>query len=255
MITIAIDTTSDLAGVALFDGGSLLGEVTWRAHQSHSRDLLPTLDWLLQRARLQKSDLGAVFVCLGPGSYAGMRVGVSTAKALAFGLGLPVAGVGRLEADAYSIAAVTGGRVVALHTAGRAELAWGVYQRAEALSPLTLTLSQRERELEGGKEAAREREAGKSDTELQELEAPRLGPADLLIERTEPGDIVCGEIEKLNDELRRALLERGARLVEAPASRVLAVARLGIRRLARGEVDNADTLVPMYLRAPAIGPQ
>jgi tRNA threonylcarbamoyl adenosine modification protein YeaZ len=263
MITIAIDTTSDLAGVALFDGGSLLGEVTWRAHQSHSRDLLPTLDWLLQRARLQKSDLGAVFVCLGPGSYAGMRVGVSTAKALAFGLGLPVAGVGRLEADAYSIAAVTGGRVVALHTAGRAELAWGVYQRAEALSPRTpstgsgqaLTLSQRERELEGGKEAERGREAGKRDTELQELEAPRLGPADRLIERTEPGDIVCGEIEKLNDELRRALLERGARLVEAPASRALSVARLGLQRLARGDVDNADALVPMYLRAPAIGPQ
>jgi tRNA threonylcarbamoyladenosine biosynthesis protein TsaB len=240
MITAAIDTTSDVAGVALFDGESLLGEVTWRAHQSHSRELLPTLDWLLNRAQCSQAGLGAIVVCLGPGSYAGMRVGISTAKALAYGLGLQIAGVGRLAADAYAIAAATGGRVVAVHAAGRAELAWAIY---EALSPLTVTLSQTERGSE------------RSIETLREIASPRLGPAEELIAVVQRGDVVCGEIEKLSEELRDALEQRGARLVQAPASRVLAVARLGLRRLGRGEVDNAETLVPMYLRAPAIGPQ
>ena len=240
LLTVAIDTTSEIAGIALLEGDALLGEITWRSRQNHSRELLPTLEWLLQRSQRPKTDLGAVVVCLGPGSYAGMRVGVSTANALAYGLSVPIAGVGRLAADAYPFAAATPGRVIAVHAAGRADLAWGVY---EALSPLTLTLSQGER----GSELL--------NLELREIEAPCLGPAADLLTRVQPGDIVCGEIEKLREELRAALVERGARLCQAHESRVLAVARLGLQRLARGDIDNADTLVPMYLRAPAIGPQ
>jgi tRNA threonylcarbamoyl adenosine modification protein YeaZ len=250
-LSVAIDTTSDVAGVALFEEQLLLGEVTWRAHQSHSRDLLPTLDWLLGRAQRAKADIGAIVVCLGPGSYAGMRVGISTAKALAYGLGAQIVGVGRLAADAYPIAAVSAGRVVPVQAAGRAELAWAVYGWNDALSPLTpsarsgqaLTLSLRER----GSES--------HDSELREIMEPRLSPAAQILECIEAGDAVCGEVEKLNEEVRRAIERRDARIVEAPASRILSVGRLGLQRLARGEFDNAETLVPMYLRAPAIGPQ
>ncbi|HEY4685952.1 MAG TPA: tRNA (adenosine(37)-N6)-threonylcarbamoyltransferase complex dimerization subunit type 1 TsaB, partial [Dehalococcoidia bacterium] len=97
-LAVAIDTASDLAGVALTEEGALLGAVTWRTRQNQSRELLPALDWLLGRQGRGKEEIGAVFVCLGPGSYAGLRVGVSTAKALAFALDASLAGVGRLEA-------------------------------------------------------------------------------------------------------------------------------------------------------------
>src|SRR5262245_10724810 len=123
-LTLALDTAGDLAGVALAEAGALLAESTWRAHQSHSRDLLPRLEWLLSQAGRDKGDIAAVSVCLGPGSYAGLRVGLSTAKALAYGLGVPVLGIGRLEADAYWPAQGAPGRVIAVQAAGRAELAW-----------------------------------------------------------------------------------------------------------------------------------
>jgi len=221
-LAVAIDTASDLAGVALTEDGALLASLTWRTRRNHSRELLPALDWLLAQQGRSKEEVGAVFVCLGPGSYAGLRVGVSTAKALAFALDAALAGVGRLAADAEPIVAAAQGRVVAVHAAGRAELAWAVY--------------------EGGPEGPRE------------VIAPRLGPLDALVEVLAAGDRLCAEGATLA-QLAPLAERTGAVLVEAVPGRVLAVARLGHARLARGEVDNPDTLVPLYLRAPAIGPQ
>jgi tRNA threonylcarbamoyladenosine biosynthesis protein TsaB len=222
-LVLALDTASDVAGVALFEDGALLGEVTWRTHQAHSRELLPSLDWLLARVGRQKQQIAGICVCLGPGSYAGMRVGISTAKALAFGLEASLVGVGRLAAEALPIAEASGGRVVAIQAAGRAELAWAAYRM----------------ELD----------------ELQELMAPLLTPVVDLASVVEPGDSVTGDIDRLDAATVGALTHRGCRLAPQPPSRVVAVARLGLNRLARGEIDNPDTLVPLYLRAPAIGPQ
>jgi tRNA threonylcarbamoyladenosine biosynthesis protein TsaB len=220
---LALDTASEMAGVALSEAGALLGEVTWRTHQAHSRELLPALDWLLGHVGRDRHQIGAVCVCLGPGSYAGLRVGLSTAKALAFGLDASLVGVGRLAAEALPIAEATGGRVVAVQAAGRAELAWAAYRA--------------------------------SDDQLQELEPPQLISIANLAEVIAPGDAVTGDIDRLDATTREALSQCGARLVPVAASRVTSLMRLGLRRLARGEIDNLDTLVPLYLRAPAIGPQ
>ena len=222
MLAAAIDTTSDVAGVALVEEGNLLGEVTWRSRQSHSRQLLPSLDWLLQRCDRQKTDLGAIAVCLGPGSYAGMRVGVSTAKALAVGFEIPMTGVGRLAADALPAARAIGGRVVAVQAAGRAELAWGAYRMRE--------------------------------NELEEIIAPSLSPEREFVQALADGDTVCSDAT-FSDELRAAIELSGARFGPAHASRVVAVAELGWRRIVSGDFDAPDSLVPLYLRAPAIGPQ
>lgn len=223
MLTLAIDTASDTAGLALADGDILLAEMTWASRQSHSRQLLPTLEVLLERIGRAKTDIEAVAVCLGPGSYAGLRVGVSTAKALAFGFEIPVIGIGRLAADAFPLAGAVPGRIIPLQAAGRAELAWAAYEPAGA--------------------------------GMTELLAPRLSRKEELPETLREGDVVCAELRTLTDELKSDLLAAGVKLVEAPVSRVLAVMQLGSERLARGEVDNLDTLVPLYLRAPAIGPQ
>jgi tRNA threonylcarbamoyladenosine biosynthesis protein TsaB len=222
MLAVAIDTTSDVAGVALVEDGTLLAELTWLSHRNHSRQLLPSLDWLLQRCERSKEQLVAMIVCLGPGSYAGMRVGISTAKALAFGFEIPIAGIGRLAADAYSIAVAARGRVIPVQVAGRAELAWAAYDFA--------------------------------GDALRELEAPRLSPQDILVAALSSGDVVCSDIAFAGD-LKAAIEGRGAAVVETHPSRVVAVARLGWGRIARGDFDNLDEIVPLYLRAPAIGPQ
>src|SRR5688572_2811662 len=126
-VCLALDTASDIAGVAIVEHGVMLGEVTWQARQSHSRQLLPSVDWLLGQVARSKEQVGSIFVCTGPGSYAGMRVGISTAKALSFALDASVIGIGRLAAEALPIVEATGTRVVPVQAAGRAELAWAAY--------------------------------------------------------------------------------------------------------------------------------
>ncbi len=222
-LTLAIDTTSDFAGVALMQEDGLLGEVTWYAYQSHSRQLLPAFDWLLGQVHRDKSQVGAIVVCLGPGSYAGMRVGLSSAKALAYALDAKLTGVGRLAAEALPIAEASGRRVVPVQAAGRAELAWAAYRY--------------------------------DDDALVEEEPPQLIAATSLPRRLRKGDLLTGDTDRLDAELRALLAVKGCRLVPSPPSRVVAVARLGLRRFSRGDTDDPDSLTPLYLREPAIGPQ
>jgi tRNA threonylcarbamoyladenosine biosynthesis protein TsaB len=218
-----IDTASDMPGVALCEGQDVLGVASWRTKMGHSREVLPTLDWLLARSNRDKSQLDAIAVDLGPGGYAGLRVGLSTAKALAYGLEARLIGIGRLPADAWPLAQTTGARIVPVQVAGRAELAYGAYHV-------------------GGDSLVEDVEAG-------------LGPVSELVKQLRKGDIVCGEAYRLADEAREAITNAGARIVTIDAPRVIAVAYLAWQRLQRGDTDDLDSLVPLYLRAPAIGPQ
>jgi tRNA threonylcarbamoyl adenosine modification protein YeaZ len=80
---LSIEAASDEPGVALSHDGKVLLSATWHTQQNHSKELLPNIERLLNEARTDKSALTAVFVDIGPGGYAALRVGVSTAKALA----------------------------------------------------------------------------------------------------------------------------------------------------------------------------
>ena len=219
-LELSLDTASDMASIALSREGRLLAELTWQCGRDHSRQLLPAVDGLLARYEATKDDLTAVFVCTGPGSYAGLRAGVSTANGLAFALELPLAGVGRLEVEAYAFAA-TGSRVVAVHRAGRSELAWAAYI---------------------------------ADPDWRELSPPHLSPPDALFDALPAAALVTGEI---GDASAVSLAERGHRIVRGAAAvrRAALLAELGWGRLQAGRTDDPKRLVPLYLREPAIGPQ
>ena len=94
---LAIDTSTHYASVALHDGQSLLVEDTWLANQDHTRTLLPAVQGLLEAVAKQPAHISAIGVALGPGSFNGLRVGVSTAKGLALALNVPLAGIPTLE--------------------------------------------------------------------------------------------------------------------------------------------------------------
>ncbi len=219
-LELSLDTASDMASVALSRQGRLLAELTWQCERDHSRQLLPAFDGLLSRQRASKDDLTALFVCRGPGGYAGVRAGVSTAKGLAFALELPLVGVGRLEIEAYAFAGA-GGPVAAIHRAGRGELAWATYS---------------------------------ADPDWRELTAPQLSPPDVLVDELPGGSLVTGEVD---ETLATALAERGHRVVRGAATvrRAALLAELGWLRLQAGRTDDPKALVPLYLREPAIGPQ
>src|SRR5439155_10698578 len=98
---LAIDTSTAQTGLACYDVGGLLGECVWHSGRDHTAQLLPQLTILLRHLGRERADISAVGIALGPGSWSGLRVGMSTAKGLALARGLPIVGVGTLDALAY----------------------------------------------------------------------------------------------------------------------------------------------------------
>jgi tRNA threonylcarbamoyladenosine biosynthesis protein TsaB len=218
---LSIDTASSLASIALSRGGSVFADKAWECRRNHTVEVLPAIDMLLTEAGVGKGALSAVFVSTGPGMYTGLRVGIAIAKGLAVPLGLPLVGVGRLELDAYPHAGYEGG-IVAIHRAGRGDLAWASYA--------------------GGP--------------WRELTAPLLSKPAELAGAIESPTLFTGEVDEELGALLRGELGALASIAPSPAAgRARALAELGSARLGAGGPSNLALLRPIYLRPPAIGPQ
>jgi len=124
---LAIDTSTDRASIAIVQDNDVLAEFTWRCGQNHTRQLLPNLEHLLRQFELNPVEITGIIVARGPGSFNGLRVGISVAKGLAFSLGIPIIGVSSLEAEAYQHAE-TGLPVCPIFNAGRGEIATAIIQ-------------------------------------------------------------------------------------------------------------------------------
>jgi tRNA threonylcarbamoyladenosine biosynthesis protein TsaB len=208
-------------GVALTEQGALVADLAWRTRAGAAAELLPAVEQLLHRAGLARTAITAVFVCLGPGSYAGLRVGVSTAMGLAYTLGAGLLGVPRLEADAYVHAAASA-PIVPVHAAGRGDFAWAVYASA------------------GG---------------WRELAPARLSRPDALIADA-PNALLCGEIDdELAGELRTSRPDLTIRCGPAHTRRAVTLAALAWTRYQAGARDSSLGLEPIYLREPHITPR
>jgi tRNA threonylcarbamoyladenosine biosynthesis protein TsaB len=120
---LAIDTCGAVGGVALTGPAGLWSREL--AGKTYSEQLLTTIDGLLREAKVALEDLSGVVVVHGPGSFTGIRVGVSAAKGLAEGLGIPVIALSRLELLARQN---PDGSAVAVLDAGRGEFYAGFYR-------------------------------------------------------------------------------------------------------------------------------
>ena len=93
MLTLAFDTATDVATSALVWDGEVLGEL-----RSRPVSVLEDVDALLRRGGVRATQVEAIVVGTGPGSFTGLRMGLASARALSFALGVPVAGVSTLAA-------------------------------------------------------------------------------------------------------------------------------------------------------------
>lgn len=130
MIWLGIDTANTPISVALVKDGELLIEETSAMAINHSLRAMPAIEQLLEKANLKPSDIGAIAVSEGPGSYTGARIGVTIAKTLAWTLGKPLVGVSTLKAMAANVLFYNG-LICPLVDARRSNVYAGVY-RSEA---------------------------------------------------------------------------------------------------------------------------
>ncbi len=98
MLILAFETSAKAASVALLEDSKLLGESYQNTGLTHSQTLMPMAEDLLHNCGKTVSDLTAVAVANGPGSFTGVRIGVAAAKGLAWGREIPCYGVSTLEA-------------------------------------------------------------------------------------------------------------------------------------------------------------
>ena len=133
MRLLALDTSTWTASVAVVDeGGTALAAGEVRA-ETHSANLLPLVADVVARAGIAPAALDAVAVGVGPGSFTGLRIGLATAKGVAFAAGRPLWAVSSLAALALDLAAATDAALlVPVLDARRAEVFVGLYRRGGA---------------------------------------------------------------------------------------------------------------------------
>ncbi len=218
---LAIDTSTTTASLALVQDEEVLVELTWRCEQNHTIELLPRLTHLLNQNKLSLQSVSGIIVARGPGSFNGLRVGVSTAKGLAFSLGVPIVGISTLEVEAYPHAE-TVLPICPIFNAGRGEIATAIYQ--------------------------------KKGNRWCQITAEHITTVEVLCSQITTKTIFCGEfIPFIATQLRKQLKQRA--IISTPAARLRRasfLAELGQQRLKAGNYDDLATLQPLYLRRPAI---
>jgi tRNA threonylcarbamoyl adenosine modification protein YeaZ len=217
---LAIDTSSNNVGIALSQKGEILASLNWETRQNHTVELLPNLVCLSQQIGVPLDSIQAIIVARGPGSFNGLRVGMSTAKGLALSLNIPLLGIDTFEAEAF-LFAFSGLPVRPVHKAGRDELATALYRQR--------------------------------DSQLHRLEKENITTVGALCRLTKQRTVFCGEIPPyVVTELQRNLGNRAIIPQVCNVSPVRSLAMLGWQKLNRGERDNPITVQPLYLRPPHI---
>ncbi|WP_217587750.1 tRNA (adenosine(37)-N6)-threonylcarbamoyltransferase complex dimerization subunit type 1 TsaB [Lentibacillus saliphilus] len=101
MKILAMDTSNKALSVAIVDEGEIIAELTTNIAKNHSVRLMPAVEQIMKEANLQPSELDKIAVAKGPGSYTGVRIGLATAKSMAWALNIPVVGISSLQATVY----------------------------------------------------------------------------------------------------------------------------------------------------------
>lgn len=119
---LSIETSTPVCSVAVHDSGRLLSLSEITESGAHAERLMQLLVDVVEKAGLQLNEVDAIAVSEGPGSYTGLRIGVSTAKGLAFGLNLPLISINTLQALASAVVAEDGALIIPVLDARRMEV-------------------------------------------------------------------------------------------------------------------------------------
>lgn len=157
MKILAVDTSSKAASAALVEDDKLICEITLNNKLTHSQTILPIIDDVLKRGEVSPAEVDLFAVSSGPGSFTGLRIGVTTVKGLAHAVNKPVVSVSTLEALAYNLPACP--YIIAPIMDARREQVYNALYRfddnhciKEIAAPRAISLSECIEEVKGYKE-------------------------------------------------------------------------------------------------------
>jgi tRNA threonylcarbamoyladenosine biosynthesis protein TsaB len=215
-VILAVDTSTRVMGLALFDGSSVLGEMVWASADFHTVELAPAVAQILRQAGRQMGDLNALAVASGPGSFTGLRIGMALVKGLALARKLPLVAIPTLDVLAASQPVYSERRLLAVLRAGRGRLAVHPYRGEKGRWKPTGDLA-----------------VFTIEDLARSIDQPSLVAGELTVE----------ERRILARKRKMVLLASPAQSVRRPAF----LAQLGWERWQAGQLDDPASLAPVYL--------
>jgi tRNA threonylcarbamoyladenosine biosynthesis protein TsaB len=221
MKILAVDTATTSVSVALMDGGTLCTEITRSTGETHARHLMTLVDTALNQSGMAIVDLDGFGVTIGPGTFTGLRIGLSSIQGMAAAVSKPVVGISSLDALAAQAAPAsreTGSMVWAMLDARRQEVYGGLFKPdGSAVVPVS---------------------------------APQVGQPEVLVDDTDTACVFVGSGALFyQDVLREKLADRF--VLAAPLAHTIrgeTIARLAQARLENQAVPIKRVLQPVYLR-------
>jgi tRNA threonylcarbamoyladenosine biosynthesis protein TsaB len=212
---LALDSSTRWSGLALYDGAQVAGEMVWQSQNTHTVELAPAIEMLMARSGVRTSDIEALAVALGPGSFTSLRIGLGIIKGMALALHLPVVGIPTLDILAVA-QPVQDTPLATVLQAGRGRLALGWYTAVDGVWQAD------------------------GDAEVTGIED--------LAKRIHRPTLVCGE---LDDEERRLLARKRKNVILASPAQSLRrpafLAEMAWTRWQAGQVNDPVSLSPIYL--------
>jgi tRNA threonylcarbamoyladenosine biosynthesis protein TsaB len=218
---LAIDTATRYASIALYNASGVVVEKSWRSENNHSIEVPPAIARSLSQQRMTPSDLTAVAVAKGPGSFTGLRIGMSIGKGLCLALDIPIIAIPTLYVVAYSTGD-PGYPVYSVLQAGRGRICVAPYRFEDGLP-------------------------------VQTDAVQVVGTSEWQIESEEPA-LVSGEVDdELADRLLTGSEDQEVYVTSLSSSlrRAGYLAELAWERLQEGETDDLDSLSPIYAHNPS----
>lgn len=217
MKILALETSTLVGSIALIDDNGLICEFTLQVKETHSSQLMPAIDHVLRTAELRPEQLDGFAVALGPGSFTGLRIGLSTAKGLALAASKPLVGISSLEA-----------------------MAWNLPFCPHLICPM---IDARMKEVYAAWFLAKD---GKV---LRESEDMVTSVSNLLGERKVETVFLGSGAKRYREEISDILGELAHFFSpEIMGARASILGFLALEKLRRGESDDVDTLEPLYIR-------
>ena len=219
MVAIAVETSGSRGSVLVARGATILASSTFKVEQQHGVQLLPTVDTLSKEAGLVPADFDAVYVSGGPGSFTGLRIGITFAKAMAFALDCQVVRVPSLDVLAQNALDLDPQpqRLISIFDAKRGHVFGRTFERRDGI--------------------------------YEPIDEPKERPPREYLSQHTPATILGPGVERHRDVIDQAegITVAGSEFDFGRAEWVLT---LGARMAGQNQFIALDELIPIYIRKP-----